>query len=778
MKRRNLTTLVLLLILLCSIIPAYAYGAEEYTTVLLEETVQPNNIKTENGFDFYEGWYAFTPKESAVYVFCGKEYQFQLIGEEEEYHLNRYQFRGEAGTTYRFLVEGLHPEGWENVGTCIIKKAVPLEEIVLNKTKVVTDSMQEHLTISCVPEEGNLQGVTWTSSKEAVAAIMRAEDTECFVAPQMTGEAVITASTADGLSASCHITVKNSKSAEKRNGIYAQGNGAVYTGEVVSYYGADDLVHSIEVTVEASGASSCYAYGPIYVTENTADATRIRVTMPEGALLELHIPTEATGNSIVAMEVMEGESYRLISEVFVADAEQFKDAGIRIQIDRSMELIVVKREQSFTDIQEDFWAADAIRFMSARGYLQGKQDGSFAPGETIMRKTVAMLLYRLEGEPEVSGTAPFSDVKQDRYHDAILWASGAGIVNGYSDGTFRPDATLSRQHFAAMLYRYAQLKAYVLDCTQGYPIFYYGDYSSVYSWARKACQWTSSTGVIAGRKVPVLAPEDAREEGWFDPQGATSRAQLAVIMQRFLEKAHDPEPEEADFGMGTYIMTRNVGDCFPVNISHDGRVWDISWKSLDPTVATVDEIGVVTVIGEGVTVITVNDGEHFDSCAIQCGTPDSDDPKSILHDLPQEKKAELSQAIAAEIAGVIQGETDLERVAKAATMINEQYVGWRFMDDQDPDYRNAYGLFVSGSANCVGTTKALGMILDCWGMDWEHENASEWDHQWCRIYDMDGQVGFGDGGVFGVAGYGDRETADWYRWDDKQDMLCEVIQRA
>lgn len=183
----------------------------------------------------------------------------------------------------------------------------------------------------------------------------------------------------------------------------------------------------------------------------------------------------------------------------------------------------------FIDIPQDHWAKAEIDYMSSEGYLLGREDGTFGPKESIMRKTVAMLLYRIEGEPEVEGSAPFSDVKQDRYHDAILWASHAGIVSGYYDGTFDPDGELTRQHFAAMLHRYSEYKGYQLPGRVGTYLSDFSDHESIYKWAREACQWAYDNSLINGRA-----------DGTFDPLGKTSRAQLAVIMTRFLKLVQKP----------------------------------------------------------------------------------------------------------------------------------------------------------------------------------------------------------------------------------------------
>ena len=116
-------------------------------------------------------------------------------------------------------------------------------------------------------------------------------------------------------------------------------------------------------------------------------------------------------------------------------------------------------------------------------------------------------------------------MKQDIYYDAILWAYEAGVITGYKDGTFRADGQLTRQHLAAMLYRYAQYIGY--EGYKGYreslPDF--SDYDRIYGWAREACQWAVDNNLIKGRT-----------DDTFDPQGNASRAQLSVILCRFLQQ--------------------------------------------------------------------------------------------------------------------------------------------------------------------------------------------------------------------------------------------------
>ena len=158
--------------------------------------------------------------------------------------------------------------------------------------------------------------------------------------------------------------------------------------------------------------------------------------------------------------------------------------------------------------------------------MNGKGSGNFVPTETIARKTVAMILWRIMGSPEVAADTQMTDVNlNDIYTMAICWAEDVGVITGYSDGTFRGDGTLTRQHFAVMLYRCANYVELELTPENSKALTEFNDYSDIYGWAQEAVQWAVNNSFITGRS-----------NGGFDPQGNASRAQLAVIMSRFLQK--------------------------------------------------------------------------------------------------------------------------------------------------------------------------------------------------------------------------------------------------
>lgn len=116
------------------------------------------------------------------------------------------------------------------------------------------------------------------------------------------------------------------------------------------------------------------------------------------------------------------------------------------------------------------------------------------------------------------------------------------------------------------------------------------------------------------------------------------------------------------------------------------------------------------------------------------------------------QKDQEARAVAQSIADQCTSGSDLERVRKAAQLVNS-YCAKGTYTSSDPDYRTAYGLFCKGVYTCAGTTRAMGLVLDCMGFSWQHMNPNQWTHQWCALT-MDGQPGWADG-MGGIADYGD-----------------------
>lgn len=177
----------------------------------------------------------------------------------------------------------------------------------------------------------------------------------------------------------------------------------------------------------------------------------------------------------------------------------------------------------FRDVPAGAWYADAVVQVYEAGWMNGTTTSTFSPGGTVTRGMIAAILYRMEDSPSVSGSVPFRDVdKGDYYAKAITWAAGKGILEGYEDGTFWPDAPLTRQQLSAILFRYA---SWLGEAGSGRAdLTAWPDAAAVEPYAREAMAWAVDVGLIQGRA-----------DGRLDPGGTATRAQTAVLLTRLWE---------------------------------------------------------------------------------------------------------------------------------------------------------------------------------------------------------------------------------------------------
>lgn len=176
----------------------------------------------------------------------------------------------------------------------------------------------------------------------------------------------------------------------------------------------------------------------------------------------------------------------------------------------------------FTDVKEGDWFYEAVQYVYAHGMMNGATESGFAPQATTTRGMIVTILHRLEGAPSASGSK-FTDVPADRYYaGAVAWAASKEIVTGYGDGTFQPNAAITRQQLAAILYRYAQFKG--IDVSKRADLSQFSDAGRVAGYAGDAMAWAVEAGLIGGT-------DGAR----LDPAGNASRAQVAAILMRLCQ---------------------------------------------------------------------------------------------------------------------------------------------------------------------------------------------------------------------------------------------------
>ena len=138
---------------------------------------------------------------------------------------------------------------------------------------------------------------------------------------------------------------------------------------------------------------------------------------------------------------------------------------------------------------------EAVRFVTESGLMNGIGNDKFSPGITMSRAMLVTVLYRLEGEPAVTGDISFSDVTSGQwYSDAILWASQNNIVGGYGNGTFGLNDPVTREQAVTILYRYAKSKG--LDISASVDLSGYTDMGDISDWALDAMKWAVAEGII------------------------------------------------------------------------------------------------------------------------------------------------------------------------------------------------------------------------------------------------------------------------------------------
>ena len=176
----------------------------------------------------------------------------------------------------------------------------------------------------------------------------------------------------------------------------------------------------------------------------------------------------------------------------------------------------------FTDVRESDWFYDDVVFAYENGLFSGTSDTTFSPNTSMTRAMLVTVLYRLEGQPAVNGRSGFSDVQYNGYYeDAVTWAADNGIVNGISTTMFSPNANVTREQMAAILYRYAQYKKYNTAASSSLNSF--SDHTSVSGYAVASLQWSVAEKLVNGSNGKLM------------PTGNASRAQVAAILHRFAE---------------------------------------------------------------------------------------------------------------------------------------------------------------------------------------------------------------------------------------------------
>ena len=180
-------------------------------------------------------------------------------------------------------------------------------------------------------------------------------------------------------------------------------------------------------------------------------------------------------------------------------------------------------EGAFSDVEADIWYADAVYFVTSRGIMSGTSETTFSPDAPATRGMVALIIKNINGTDEKVYWS-YLDVPEDAwYADAVAWCSDKDIMEGYGNGYFGPDDSITREQLISTLYRYAQYRELPNLDTTGVELLKYGDYGDISGYAGGPMQWALKNSILSGRDNNLL-----------EPKGVATRAEIAQIIRNFM----------------------------------------------------------------------------------------------------------------------------------------------------------------------------------------------------------------------------------------------------
>ena len=467
---------------------------------------------------------------------------------------------GTGTTTIKATVDGKSAECSVTVNAAA---TVPVESVSLDKTELSLEvGGEETLTATVAPTNATNKNVTWESSNTSVATV----DATGKVTAIGAGTATITVTTVNqSKTATCEVTV-TAATVPVTGVTLSQTQASLYynrtpntltltatvapdnaTNKAVTWTSSNPSVATVE-----NGVVTALARGTAVITATAADGSgasasctvtvssylppanpnyRITVEATQGGTVTAD-PTAAKAGATVTLTPVPDRGYQVGA---VAVTDRFGDAvAVTEQADGTYTFTMPNGQVTVTvtfaeaplpfhDVTEGDWFYEAVRCAYETGLMDGVGDNLFAPNSQTTRAQLVTILYRLEGEPEVSGTSGFTDVEAGTwYTDAVAWAAANGIVNGVSETEFAPGKDITREQLATILFRYAEAKGY--DVSARADLSAYTDADQIQSYAAESVAWAVAEGLIQGF-----------EDNTLRPAGNATRAQIATILMRFCE---------------------------------------------------------------------------------------------------------------------------------------------------------------------------------------------------------------------------------------------------
>lgn len=249
---------------------------------------------------------------------------------------------------------------------------------------------------------------------------------------------------------------------------------------------------------------------------NIPDTYDIDLIVGEGGEAKTNLSNASAGTTITVTATPDN-GYELA--YITVDGERISGTSFKMPAHDVTVRVYFTNGFPFTDVAPGAWYYDAVSYVYANGLMDGTSATTFAPDANMTRAMLVTILWRMEGEPVVNYLLPFTDVDDGAwYAEAVRWAASEGIVTGVSETSFAPNAEITREQLAAILYRYTGEPATAANLAG------YADGASVSAYAVDAMSWCVEHGIITGTTATTL-----------EPQGTATRAQAAAMLMRFAE---------------------------------------------------------------------------------------------------------------------------------------------------------------------------------------------------------------------------------------------------
>ena len=268
-------------------------------------------------------------------------------------------------------------------------------------------------------------------------------------------------------------------------------------------------------------------HGSVTVVESASTGETVTITVdPDNGYRLADLTVKDSSGTELELEYIGNGKYTFVMPegAVTVDADFTRITNVKPPVDEPDEPEEPEKDElPFVDVDDSDWFYDAVYYAYTNGLMDGVSTTQFAPNSNLTRGMVVTILYRLEGEPRVTGSSGFTDVASGAwYADPVTWAAANGIVNGVSDTEFAPNTDITREQLAAILFRYAEYKGY--DVSGRDSLTGYTDRGSISAYALDAMRWAVDEGLITGMTATTIVP-----------QGTATRAQCATMLMRFIE---------------------------------------------------------------------------------------------------------------------------------------------------------------------------------------------------------------------------------------------------